>query len=579
MKRKIIAACLLFALALPGAWGQAWYTGDGGRDIRLTVGLPAGKNLAKADGWLTEFVQGSLIGDFQKYSAMTVIDRQNLDKIIEEQKLSESGFYEEKNYAQVGQLTNAQYILSGSITKQPKGGFSLQLGIADVEKGTRRASFNKICTEEALNNATVLKEAAFELLAQMGVNLTEEGKKALSGGAAPAALSAETALSKALSAQKNGTVVEALSYFYQAVSYDPSQAEAASRLNVLSANISSGNMGEDARNDIQWRKNWVARLEECERYFANYMKAPLPYTLVYQADLEQGAIDYEKKTLEISGVTLSISPDFSWVRVPQNVVNKVREGLTATGRTEEWGLDSWPQKSVGRTSPFTSKKDPQTVVVQLLNDKGRVIGSRNIELSFGRTIEFLESGELRAGTLFGWENNVVFTGVRAADITDKLNITIASINGENAQTVSKNKRISIMPLAEYDAKKGGYRVGDPGPAGGYIVGRLGGVWYEAAPEWSERELSWGWRGGEIKMYCLSLDIGGYTDWSLPNAEALNLMYTNLKRKGLGNFKGAEYWFSLEGATNRLGWVQSFGDGYQRTNYWNVSYYVRAVRAF
>jgi hypothetical protein len=286
---------------------------------------------------------------------MTVTDRQNLNKILAEQKMSESGSFSEENYARIGRLTNARYLLTGSITKAQNSYF-LELAISDAESGERKASYPpKSCTAAALQGLSAVKAASEDLFTQLGISLTGAGKQALLG-VTSAAVNAETALSRALAAQKNGTVVEALSYFYQAVNYDSTLSEAVSRLNILTANISSGNMGADARNDIQWRKNWISRLEECERYFAGYMKEPAAYTLVYSTDLKQGKIDYEKETLDISGVTLYLIPNDSWFEIPEKVVNEVQKGLVATGRTKDWGLN-WPQNSVSKPTPFVHKTD------------------------------------------------------------------------------------------------------------------------------------------------------------------------------------------------------------------------------
>jgi hypothetical protein len=300
--KKSIFTIFLFSI-LFAAYGQTYYTGTGGKGLTITVGRLDGKNLPADEQYLLDLVQGTLTGDFQKYTAMTVTDRQNLDKILAEQKLSETGSFSPENYAQIGRLTNAKYLLTGTVTKV-KDSYFLELAISDAESGERKASYPpKSCTAEALQGLSVVKAASEDLFTQLGITLTDAGKQALLG-VTTASVNAETALSRALTAQRNGTEVEALSYFYQAVNYDPSLSEAASRLNVLSANISSGNMGADVRNDIQWRRNWIARLEECERYFANYMKEPAPYTLVYSTDLKQGKIDYERETMEISGVTI-----------------------------------------------------------------------------------------------------------------------------------------------------------------------------------------------------------------------------------------------------------------------------------
>jgi hypothetical protein len=532
------------------------FEGDGGKGIRLTVLEPAGKGLAKEEQYLTSFVQGILTGDLNRVTALTILDRQNLDKVISEQLHSFSGIYSEDERIRIGELTNAQLMLTGDLLKT-RTGFSLQLAITDTQKGERRASATITATSLEFEKATIIKDAALQLLGQLGIKLTEKGKTILYSGVQTqaAAVNAEAALAKALTAQKNGTLVEALSYYYQAVNYDSTLSEAASRLNILTADISSGNMGEDVRNDIQWRKNWVARLEECERYFAGYMKEPAPYTLFYSTDLKQGKVDYAKETLEI-GFTLYLIPNDSWFDIPQNVVNQVQKGLRATGRAGDWGLN-WPAKSTAGASPFTGKEDRLAVTVQLLNDKGKVIGSQNVTLPYGWKTGF--SDEALSLIPVDSRMELRFTSVKADDITDKLNINIASINGENAQTASKNKRINIMPS-----------YGEIYDRGRYAHGR----YFQVAPQSSERQLNW----NDAKTYCDSLNIGGYNDWRLPNREELDWMYKNLKAKGLGGFSDSWYWSSSE-HYNDFAWYQSFSDGYNFNYLKNNSIGVRAVRAF
>jgi hypothetical protein len=283
----------------------------------------------------------------------------------------------------------------------------------------------------------------------MGVELSARAKTELSAAAPQQSVNAQTALAQGITAQRQGTEAAALSYYIQSNNYDPGLAEAASRLNVLSANISSGNMGEDVRNDIQWRRNWIARLEECERYFANYMREPAPYTLVYSTDLKQGKVDYEKETIDINGVTIYLIANRTWFAVPEQVVYKVWAGITNTGRTREWGLN-WPSKSIAGTSPFVSKEDRFNVTAELCNDQGKVIGRQNVMLPYGWKTNFSRSnGMLTVTPVDDSKMEVTFPAVKVDDITDKLNINIAGINGENVQTASRDKRISIMPADEY----------------------------------------------------------------------------------------------------------------------------------
>ena len=98
---------------------------------------------------------------------------------------------------------------------------------------------------------TGVRRASRKLLEDLGVTLTGQAKAELDGPATEQAAGAQLALSKGIEAMRKGTVVEALSYFIQSSNIDPDLAEAASRVNIVSADISSGNrgnIGEDTRN-------------------------------------------------------------------------------------------------------------------------------------------------------------------------------------------------------------------------------------------------------------------------------------------------------------------------------------------
>ncbi|PQB07937.1 hypothetical protein BST83_12855 [Polaribacter filamentus] len=79
--------------------------------------------------------------------------------------------------------------------------------------------------------------------------------------------------------------------------------------------------------------------------------------------------------------------------------------------------------------------------------------------------------------------------------------------------------------------------------------------------------------------------GGYTDWFLPSKDELNEMYQNMATinstaaaNGGSAFSTNYYWSSTEFALN-FALLQYFYNGFQNYNNKNVTYYVRAVRAF
>jgi len=85
--------------------------------------------------------------------------------------------------------------------------------------------------------------------------------------------------------------------------------------------------------------------------------------------------------------------------------------------------------------------------------------------------------------------------------------------------------------------------------------------------------------GRAAQLCAGLNFGGFSDWFLPSRDELNLMYTNLRQRGLGGFGTGSYWSSSQVNTN-YAWLQRFGDGSQFSNQFKRNTLtVRAVRAF
>ena len=84
--------------------------------------------------------------------------------------------------------------------------------------------------------------------------------------------------------------------------------------------------------------------------------------------------------------------------------------------------------------------------------------------------------------------------------------------------------------------------------------------------------------GIAARICFNLVLNSFSDWYLPSKDELNLMYTNLKSDGLGNFADGFYWSSTEGG-DQTGWCQNFYNGLQDYNFKTNSYFVRAVRSF
>jgi len=414
------------------------WSGNGGKGISLAVLEPTGKGLSPNEQWMLSLIQSSITGDFNKYSAMTIIDRQNLEKILAEQMQSMSGNYSDADYIRIGQLTNAKYILGGSVSRTANT-FMLELAVTDVESGVRKASLSPTSvTPASLENLSAVKEASAELLRQLGIILTDRGLAELKKPLAISQVNAETALARGVVAQRQGTEVAALSYFFQAASLDNSLVEAANRSSTMSANISSGNIGMDIRNDIAWRKDWVARLTETENFIKNL---PPPYTFFYSTAIETATINYQTETADLKIMT---NMQASGIPSLQKALQAVYDGLNATKRKNDWGLANWFSQSITNPNPFTSQKQYTIqVVFELVNDKNQVLGRQtvNIRPNFNFSVSNNNVGVNYAENTF---NNVIFNTIKANDISDTLTIRIASVNGNPPQ----NAQFQITALSK-----------------------------------------------------------------------------------------------------------------------------------
>ena len=522
-----------------------FFTGDGGKGMRLAVLEPSVNGLTDDEKkWMPSTIQGSITGDFNRFSAMTIIDRQNFEKILAEQTLSMSGDFSDEDYVRIGHLINARYILVGSVTKTATA-YMLELSVTDLESGERKASYPPTPVSPLnLENLTAVKAATASLLQQLGVKLTDSGQQELGKAPDTQAVRAEIALARGITAQRQGTEVAALSYFFQAETLNPTLLEATNRSSVLNANISSGNIGENVRNDIVWRRNWVTRLTEAEQSFDQFNKTEsMLFTLFYSDEIKQGAVNYQNETVTLS-VDTYLRPSHTWGRTVgvsmQRTLRAVYDGLQATKRAGEWSLQNWPRQGVTNLNSFTRRNNSFTIAAELLNDKNQVIGRQSFRAD--GWWEYTYNNQTPVGVRVSDDvgSTVNFT-VKADDITDQLTIRIASVNGVDAETAARNGVLQIraIPKRTFDSYDNWNNIYN------FVLGEIKG------PGRANHDFSWVWdiNGVKYNVYIPStiwddavVSIGANAfNGQLPNPED-NPNYRSVYLPDSVTYIGAEAFF-------------------------------------
>ena len=176
MNKRFVIVSLLIGISFT-CWAQSpYYSGDGGKGMSLAILVPESQGLSKDLAYLPAMVQGCLVSNISKYSGIAVLDRVALDKVIAE--TLDPTYKDNLDIVRLGHVSQTGHIMTGKLIKT--------------------SSLNTANSAQAVN--------------------------------------AQTALAQSITAQKQGTVIEALSYYIQASNYDTGLAEAASRMNVLSGN-------------------------------------------------------------------------------------------------------------------------------------------------------------------------------------------------------------------------------------------------------------------------------------------------------------------------------------------------------
>ncbi|MCL2762370.1 MAG: CsgG/HfaB family protein [Treponema sp.] len=415
-----VALILYFSLASL-CWAQSQplhWTGDGGRGIRVTVSEPKGTGLSAQEQSLLPLIQSTIIGSFQRFSAMTVFDRQNLENVLREQRLSMSGNFSDTDYIRIGRLTNARLVVFGSITKISNN-YTLELAVTDVETGERKASYMpRQVSLMALENLSAIREASADLLGQLGINLTNNGLQELRRSEDTAKIQYENNLARGIAAERQGTVVEALTYYFQAAAFNPSLMEAANRVSVVSANISGGNLGQTVRNRLQIHDDWRTIVNTARSFYSNH----LPYELVYGTNINRGRIDFERRTTELS-IEIGLIPTDAW-----KTINDLRQGLRSARGNDQWNF------SLDQIDPSQI-----IVIIQIMNENNTVLSRESY--AFKNPNEKVQTNA-----------TLNFRNIKADDITDQLRVEVVSINGSPAQRAGESGFIQITTLREYNRR-------------------------------------------------------------------------------------------------------------------------------
>jgi hypothetical protein len=311
----VLLGCASFGVNVSS--NKALYTDDGGAGKGVAVLTPTPQGLTGQDvETLPLIVQSVLVGNFSKYSAISVLDRVSLEKTLQE---TESGIYAgEEVYGRLGEIPNVDYALGGSLVKTGRG-YSLSVTVTDTRSMQTAASYNTTCSTAELENYTAVNRTTLEILTQLGVHLTAAAKQELSGASSTASVKAQTALAQGITAQRSGDEFGAMLRYFDARSFDAGLgSEAVARIGTANTAAVSTGSGSGLRDrvagDIQRQQTAVRneaerkkKLEEVLEKAAVFYREHQPFRIDAEVHFSIGNTDYKRETVEIT-VGMGLNP-------------------------------------------------------------------------------------------------------------------------------------------------------------------------------------------------------------------------------------------------------------------------------
>ena len=226
----------------PPAPASPYFTGAGGRGMRLGIIVPESQGLNADLAYLPAMVQGVLVSNFSKYSGISVLDRISLDRVIAE--TLDPTYADNLDIVRLGHVAQVGHMLTGKIIKTSTG-YTLQLNVTDTTpNAVTTAAYSGTCTVAQLDDHTAIQKATRELLTQMGVELKDTAIAELDKAGPKETIAAQTTLARGITAQKQGNQTAALDYYTQATSLDPALPEAATRFSTLADSIQGSKLAE-----------------------------------------------------------------------------------------------------------------------------------------------------------------------------------------------------------------------------------------------------------------------------------------------------------------------------------------------
>ena len=172
-----------------------------------------------------------MITEFSRIQAIRVVERRELNSILDEMKLSQTGSIAENASVQVGKMLGAQHLVFGGYTVALDKKIRIDTRIIEVETGLTLKA--EEVTGKVDKILSLVKKLSKKILKDLDIKITKDEEKVLAKSD-KIDLSALIAFSEGLDFEDQGEVDKAIECYNKALDIEPNFERADDRIRALS---------------------------------------------------------------------------------------------------------------------------------------------------------------------------------------------------------------------------------------------------------------------------------------------------------------------------------------------------------
>ena len=159
-----------------------------------------------------------MITDLSLSNVLTVLERTQIQSLLNEMSLNEAGYTDEATGARAGRLLRAEHVVQGALTTLGDQAIRFDADVLNTQSGSAVGNMSSENQLEALFDLE--KAVVFEVLAILGIELTPAEREAINQNRAENLL-AFLAYGRGLQVMDRGDYANAAQFFNQSVQLDP----------------------------------------------------------------------------------------------------------------------------------------------------------------------------------------------------------------------------------------------------------------------------------------------------------------------------------------------------------------------